>query len=111
MEGDSKFIMAAMFHRRCGERVTLSNGNRTATRNFSEFNYGLVLSSEPLVENQLFEVRIDKKINSWSGSVEIGVTSCDPETLEFPSSATDLRDGSWVRQIFYILYLNDVHFN
>ena len=62
MEGDSKFMMAAMFHRRCGERVTLSNGCRTATRNFSEFNYGLVLSSEPLAENHLFEVRIDKKV-------------------------------------------------
>ncbi|XP_063229643.1 neuralized-like protein 4 [Bacillus rossius redtenbacheri] len=89
-------IMAAMFHRRCGERVTLTNGNRTAIRNFSEFNCGLVLSSEPLVDNQLFEVRIDKKINSWSGSIEIGVTTCDPDTMEFPSSATDLRDGSWI---------------
>ncbi|KAK7792172.1 hypothetical protein R5R35_005131 [Gryllus longicercus] len=88
--------MAAMFHRRCGERVTLTNGNRTAVRNFSEFNYGLVLSSEPLVDNQLFEVRIDRKINSWSGSIEIGVTACDPESLELPSSATDLRDGSWI---------------
>jgi neuralized-like protein 4 len=54
--------MAAMFHRRCGERITLTNGNRTAIRNFAEFNYGLVLSAEPLAENQLFEVRIDKKV-------------------------------------------------
>jgi neuralized-like protein 4 len=54
--------MAAMFHRRCGDRVTLTNGSRTAIRNFAEFNYGLVLSSEPLAENQLFEVRIDKKV-------------------------------------------------
>ena len=37
------------------------------------------------------------QINSWSGSVEIGVTACDPDCLEFPSSATDLRGGSWVR--------------
>ncbi|XP_071449160.1 neuralized-like protein 4 [Hetaerina americana] len=88
--------MVAMFQRRCGERVTLTNGNKTATRNFAEFNYGLVLSSEPLVDNQLFEVRIDKKINSWSGSLEIGVTACEPSSLEFNSSATDLRDGSWV---------------
>jgi hypothetical protein len=64
--GDSKFTMAAVFHRRCGERVTLTNGNRTAIRNFSEFNYGLVLSGEPLAENQLFEVRIDKKVRGTS---------------------------------------------
>jgi len=24
---------------------------------------------------------------SWSGSIEIGVTECDPETLEIPSCA------------------------
>jgi neuralized-like protein 4 len=60
--GGSKFTMAAKFHRKCGERVTLTNGNRTAVRNFAEFNYGLVLSAEPLAENQLFEVRIDKKV-------------------------------------------------
>jgi hypothetical protein len=64
--GDSKFTMAAVFHRRCGERITLTNGNRTAIRNFSEFNYGLVLSGEPLAENQLFEVRIDKKVRGTS---------------------------------------------
>jgi neuralized-like protein 4 len=64
--GDRKFTMAVMFHRRCGERVTLTNGNRTAIRNFAEFNYGLVLSGEPLAENQLFEVRIDKKVRGTS---------------------------------------------
>jgi neuralized-like protein 4 len=46
----------------------------------------------------LLKVRIDQKIHSWSGSIEIGVTSCDPNTLEtpFPSSATELRQGSWI---------------
>jgi hypothetical protein len=43
------------------------------------------------------------QISPWSGSVEIGVTPCDPDTLEFPSSAADLRDGSWVR--FLALYI------
>lgn len=32
---------------------------------------------------------------SWSGSIEIGVTECDPETLEIPSCAINLRHGSW----------------
>ena len=71
------------------------------------------------------QVRIDKKINSWSGSIEMGVTQCDPNTLESPfpsrfsqilncrhvlgnciaftsckskhrSSATELREGTWI---------------
>jgi len=33
---------------------------------------------------------------SWSGSIEIGVTECDPETLEIPSCAINLRHGSWI---------------
>ncbi|XP_028049148.1 neuralized-like protein 4 [Monomorium pharaonis] len=85
-----------MFHRRCGHRVTLSNNNRNATRNFSEYNYGLVFSAEPLQDDVLFEIVIDRKIISWSGSIEIGVTECDPETLEIPSCAINLRHGSWI---------------
>ena len=37
-------------------------------------------------------------MNSWSGSIEVGVTACDPDSLEspLPSSATELRRGSWI---------------
>ncbi|XP_050092092.1 neuralized-like protein 4 [Anopheles aquasalis] len=85
----------ATFHRRCGKRITLTNGNRTAMRNVSEFNHGLVFSAEPLLQDGLFEVRIDEKIQAWSGSIEIGVTTVNPETAELPPCATKLRN-SWV---------------
>jgi len=35
-------------------------------------------------------------VNSWSGSIEIGVTALDPTALDFPSSATGLKGGSWI---------------
>lgn len=78
--------------------MTISNGNRTAQRihPHQEFNNGIVMSAQPLRDHQLFEVRIDKKVATWSGSIEIGVTTLDPSTLTFPSSATNLREGSWV---------------
>ena len=51
------------------------------------------------------KVRVDKKVNSWSGSVEVGVTSTDPDNLSriqpFPSSANELRQGKY----FIHLYL------
>lgn len=50
------------FHRRCGSRVKLSNFNRTARRNVSDFNHGLVLSAEPIADDVLFEVRVDEKV-------------------------------------------------
>lgn len=52
----------ACFHDRCGERVTLLNENRTAIRDYSEFNHGLVLSAEPLTNDVLFEIKIDQKV-------------------------------------------------
>ncbi|XP_078389916.1 neuralized-like protein 4 isoform X4 [Cetorhinus maximus] len=90
--------MAAEFHLRTGKLVVLLNGNRTAKRNkpTEEFNHGLAMSREPLRDGQVFQVRIDRKVNSWSGSIEIGVTALDPNTLDFPSSATGLKGGSWI---------------
>ncbi|KFM80539.1 Neuralized-like protein 4, partial [Stegodyphus mimosarum] len=90
--------MAMSFHQKTGTMVTLTNSNKTASRNnpHQEFNNGLVMSSQPLVDDQLFEVRIDKKVPTWSGSIEIGVSSLDPNYLDFPSSATNFREGSWV---------------
>lgn len=54
------------FHLNCGKRIKLSNGNRTASRNVTEFNHGLVLSTACLVDDILFEVRIDEKVCIYS---------------------------------------------
>ncbi|KAK5646861.1 hypothetical protein RI129_005325 [Pyrocoelia pectoralis] len=86
----------AYFHYRCGERITLQNDNCTATRNDNDFDHGLVITAEPLVNDVLFEVRIDRKVNSWSGSLEIGVTDCDPLHFEFPACASRLQNGTWI---------------
>lgn len=50
------------FHSRCGNRILLTNANRTARRNISHFNHGLVFSADPLPDDILFEVRIDEKV-------------------------------------------------
>lgn len=50
------------FHQRCGRRITLSNGNRTATRSARDFSHALVFSAEPLLDDVLFEVVIEKKV-------------------------------------------------
>jgi len=55
----------AAFHRRSGSMVTISNNGRTAQRNHpaQEFNNGVVLSAEPMIDNHLFEVKIDRKVH------------------------------------------------
>ena len=63
-----------MFHSNKGKRIELKNESKTAIRNINEFNHGIVLSKTPLIDDVKFEVRIDKRIHSWSGSIEIGVS-------------------------------------
>ncbi|EDO39598.1 predicted protein [Nematostella vectensis] len=45
---------------------------------------------------ELLEVRIDRKITNWSGSMAIGVTTANPSMIEIPSSATGLKNGYWI---------------
>ena len=35
-------------------------------------------------------------METWSGSIEIGVIALDPENIELPASATALCEGSWI---------------
>ena len=58
--------MAGCFHRCCGSMATVSNNGRTAQRNHpaQEFNNGVVISAEPMRDNHLFEVKIDRKVHT-----------------------------------------------
>ncbi|XP_063932045.1 neuralized-like protein 4 isoform X2 [Zophobas morio] len=86
----------AYFHYRCGERITLLNDNCTAVRSDSDFDNGLVITAEPLVSDVLFEIKIDRKVNSWSGSLEIGVVDCDPLHFDFPACSSKIQNPSWI---------------
>ena len=44
----------------------------------------------------MFKVRLDKMVTKWAGSIEIGVTSHAPSDLEFPSTMTNVRSGTWM---------------
>lgn len=52
------------FHSKTGSLIALSNRNRTAQRRYAstEFNKGVVLSERPLNDNEIFEVKIDKRV-------------------------------------------------
>lgn len=84
--------MAAIttFHRRTGSLVALSNDNKTAQRNHpaQEFNNGVVLGEEPLKDNQLFEVKIDRKVGNTifdtdSLSLRLSVVMSDSDAFSF----------------------------
>ena len=84
------------FHDRKGSLIKLSNNNRTGERRrpYDEFNNGVVMTHRPLRDNELFEIRIDRLVDKWSGSIEVGITTHNPATLEFPATMTNQRSGT-----------------
>lgn len=53
--------------------VKLSNNHRTAERRrpYDEFNNGVVLTHRTLDDDELFEVRMDRLVEKWSGELHI----------------------------------------
>lgn len=47
-----------------------------------------------------FQIRIDKLVDKWSGSIEIGVTTHNPNNLDYPATMTNLRSGNIVETAF-----------
>ena len=84
------------FHHRCGSMVKLSASQRTSERRrpLDEFNNGVVMTQRPLLPDELFEIRIESLVDKWSGSIEVGITTHNPATLDFPSTMTNLRSGT-----------------
>ena len=58
------------------------------------FNQGVVVTSQPLQDDELFEVRLDSKVPKWFGSLDIGVTTVPADQLQFPSTITSCSQGT-----------------
>ena len=86
------------FHERHGTLIKLLNNNRTAERKrpFDEFNNGVVMTHRPIKDNELFEIRLDRLVDRWSGSIEVGLTTYNPSALEIPATMTNLRAGTTI---------------
>lgn len=73
------------FHNRCGTLVKLTGNQRTAERRrpLDEFNNGVVMTHRSLRNDELFEIRLDRLVDKWSGSIE--VNECYSFSLIFSS--------------------------
>lgn len=47
-------------------------------------------------QNELFQVRLERVVSKWAGSIEIGVTTHNPTELDFPFTMTNVRTGTWM---------------
>ncbi|XP_020620243.1 uncharacterized protein LOC110057985 [Orbicella faveolata] len=84
------------FHHSCGENITVMLDGKKAKRidALQHFNHGVLLTSQPLQVDELFEVRLDSKVSKWYGSLDIGATTVSPENVELPSTITSMAQGT-----------------
>lgn len=55
-----------------------------------------MLTRRPIKPNEFFQVRLEKVVTKWAGSIEIGVTTHTPTELNFPFTMTNVRSGTWM---------------
>ena len=77
----------------------------TATRknSLSDFNNAVLIAAQSLENGKMFEVRIEEKISSWSGSITIGCTTSRPEAVSLPNSLSGFGQDSWIVHGFALL--------
>lgn len=99
-----------VFHQICGSHASVTHSGRTALRpNASDdFNNAVILTRRFLKPNELFQVRLERVVTKWAGSIELGVTTHNPSDLEFPFTMTNVRSGGTWMMVYYttVEYLN-----
>ncbi|XP_068725548.1 neuralized-like protein 4 [Montipora capricornis] len=87
---------AYKFHHTCGGNIAVMCAGKKAKRiNAVQcYNKGVVLTSQPLQNDELFEVRLDSKVSRWLGSIQIGAITVSAENLLFPSVIATCSQGT-----------------
>ena len=62
------------FHHLHGRNARIINNGATASRPnaLGEFNDAIIMSNRPLRDGELFEIVIERMVERWSGSIELG---------------------------------------
>ena len=87
-----------MFHLICGQQAVVTEDGWVAYRRdfASHYSNAVVISKQPVKQDELFEVRLVKRHTTWSGSIKIGLTPTPPDKFVFPNSIIELKDGTVV---------------
>ncbi|XP_055640842.1 protein neuralized isoform X2 [Toxorhynchites rutilus septentrionalis] len=83
-------LLPLPFHPVRGRNIKFSTDRTVATRTESEFCQGYIFSPRPIKIGERLIIQILKTDNMFVGSLALGLTSCDPATLQL----TDLPDDS-----------------
>ncbi|XP_070205963.1 E3 ubiquitin-protein ligase TRIM33-like [Littorina saxatilis] len=75
------------FHDNHGKNIVLSNNKQTAEMRGSNYNGGIVVASQPMMTNMVYEVILDRRDAYNSIYMWTGATTTPPDALTLPSRA------------------------
>ncbi|KAK7088530.1 hypothetical protein V1264_022440 [Littorina saxatilis] len=89
MSADLDFVPVPVlsFHDNHGENIVLSNNKQTAEKRGYDYYGGIVVASQPMMTNMLYEVILDRRDAVNGNMVWTGATTTPPEALTLPSNA------------------------
>ncbi|XP_075895083.1 E3 ubiquitin-protein ligase NEURL3-like [Nelusetta ayraudi] len=87
-----------------GEKVSLSQGSRLATRAATTFRNGLVFSSRAVKIREKIRLKLVGSAQRWEGALRVGFTTVDPAARQLPLpplAFPDLTDcpGHWAAPV------------
>ncbi|XP_071438603.1 neuralized-like protein 4 [Hetaerina americana] len=86
-----------VFHPRHGKNVVLLNGGRSAQKlDLDDTLNSVVFTHRPLKNNELFEVRLDKRIIKNNHCFALGVMTHSPDTVQILPAMFKMMNGTWM---------------
>lgn len=95
-------VQPVAFHRMRGRNVMLSADRTVATRYDNEFCHGYVFTARPIRIGEKLIVQVLRTEPAYAGSLALGLTSCDPATLQ-PSDLPDDSDQLLDRPEYWVV--------
>lgn len=87
-----------------GEKVSLSQGSRLATRAATTFRNGLVFSSRAVEIQERIRLKLVGSAQRWDGALRVGFTTVDPASRQLPLPPLAIPDltnspGHWAAPV------------
>lgn len=84
-----------IFYHKCGKNIAITNNGRTVQKLNGEDRLNAVaFTIRPLKANELFELKVEKKVHKLGYFMGIGVTTISPYEIDIPEHMN--RKGTWM---------------
>ncbi|KAG8239582.1 hypothetical protein J437_LFUL019256 [Ladona fulva] len=83
------------FHKKCSNNAVVTNNGRTLLNIVKDADASAI-THRPLLDDEVFTVRFDKRENKSHLGLAIGITTHSPDDFDFPNNLYTLKSGTWM---------------